>query len=733
MAGPHSRVLAAAVLASLSSLLPGSVRAGVTAQAQPGYGASTTTVRDETGAETTFDSTQWTQRYRLAVDQQLYPLVNLSAGGNLTWINAESKSSLAPRAEIDSKSWNAYARLAAGGPLLNGSLDYGRRWEDVDTRSEGLALALPGAVRETYGATVNWRPADLPMLKLRLARSSAHDETRRALDQTGDEAQLTAVYGPTPEVDLRYGFRYGKSTDHLTDVVREDILNTAGASWSGRYLAGRGNAYVGYSVAARTSETRAPAGGTVSTLRIPIAGLSVVEAFPATPTSVTLSANGALVNGDTTTSAGVNLGTSAPTSQAFRDLGAQFQDVVTPVNEIHVYVHQAIPPALSGLFTWAAYESDDNVDWTPVALIGPVTFNPVLIRFEARIERTQARYLKLVTRPLPATATTDPQFREIFVTELQFLDVMPAELARGRGSDVIGNLTGTTRILLVPELGISYDFSGFVSHADGRSPTWSVTNGLSGSRRLDPVFAVAARVDRSDSDVGRRWESQNRWSASLSADPLPALGAVATYSGRLGESDLGTSISNSGTLSARADVYEGIAVTGTTSLSWQRSERGAHSRSLLTSASTSLVPNRHLSLTGTASYTHGTQTGGGSPERTDERGLLEAGAAFSPFPALALAGTVQRQFGGSLRAATLASFSGAFSPFPGGDLQLRYSYQESYDGATDQRTRGHGPSARWNIRPGWNLDVTYSLLDATAPVVSQHSRSFNANLLITLR
>ena len=94
------------------------------------------------------------------------------------------------------------------------------------------------------------------------------------------------------------------------------------------------------------------------------------------------------------------------------------------MNAIQVYVDKTMPPALSGLFTWTAYRSDDNVDWTPVPITGAVSFDPVLLRFQVPIGQTQARYLKVVTSPLPSTATPDPQFREIFVTELQFYNVI---------------------------------------------------------------------------------------------------------------------------------------------------------------------------------------------------------------------------------------------------------------------------------------------------------------------
>jgi hypothetical protein len=722
---------------------PGVAHAGVAAQLEPGYATSTTTSRDDIGGETRIETEQWIQRYRLTLENQLYPLLTVSAGGNLRWIMASSRAQDGTSFDTDNQTWNAYARLAAGSPTLNGGLDYARRWEDIETRGGGLTLSPPGTVRETFSAAAGWRPADLPSLSLRLSRSNSYDDARVLTDQTTDEALLAAAYDPLQDLSLRYSIRYSDSTDHLTAVERSELLNAASAIWTGRYAEGRGNLYFAYNVASRTTETSAPAGTTVAIQQFPVAGFSVTEVFPETPLEVNLERgrNAALIDGNTMASAGVNLGTAASVGPevAFRDLGAEFQDVLTPVSAVYVYVDRAIPPSLEGLFGWAAYRSDDNQRWTEVCGGGTrppclATFNPVLLRFEVQIERTRARFLKIVTRPLPAIAP-DPQleFRDVLVTELQFFDLVPAELARGRTSQVSGILSGTNRFVIDRDLGLAYDFNGFLSHAEGRQTTWSVLNGLSLARRLDPVFAVSARVDRTDYDLGRGQEAQNRLGASLSADPIPTFGALVSYSGQLSQLEEGTAVSNTGTLSARADLYEGVAVNGTGSLSWARNEAGVSSQSALVSASTSIVPNRFVSLTGSASYSESEQSGGGRPDRTDERAFLEAGVSLAPFPALALAGSVSRQIGGETRPVTLASVSGAFSPFPGGDLQLRYAYQETYDGGADARTRAHGPSARWVIRPGWHLAAAYTEQELRAPASSQRTRSLSANLLVSLR
>jgi hypothetical protein len=733
--------LATALLAAVAICAGGaarSARAGVGAQVEPGYTTGTTTTRDETGRETRSDTEQWLQRYRLTIDNQLYPLVSLTAGGDLRWDMTSSTHEEAPRTETDARVWNTFARLTAGDRVLNGGIDYSRRWDEAELTQGAATAELPGFVRESVSASVGWRPADLPALTLRLSRANTWDDAREQVDVTSDEALLSATYQPVEDLDLRYALRYFGSTDHLTDVVRSEIVNSAALTWTDRYLAGRGTFYVGYNVTARTSDTQAPAGTEVELQQLPIAGLSIVEPFGSSALDVTLNANAALIDGNTATSAGVNLGTAAepgPGDPRNRHLGAQFQDVVTPVDVIYVYVDQdqVLPEPLAVQIPFAAFRSDDNDVWEPVGLSGPVRYDPALFRFVVPIVRTQARYLKVVTRPLRADASTDPQFREISVTELQFFQVVPAEVARGTRSDLAGNLSGTTRLVLVPELGLAYDFSGAVAHYRERDPTWSIVNGLSLARRLTPVYAVAARVERSDADAGRGWEAVNRWSASLSADPLPTLGVLVGYSGQLSQLEGGTAVSNSGTVSAHADLYEGLAVAATSSIGWSRAETGVTSRSLLASVNTSVVPNRVLSLAGSVAVSDTAQSGGGRPDRTDRRTHLEGSASVSPFPALALTGTASRQIPENGPAITLWSFTGAVSPFPDGDLQLRYGYTESFDTGADLRTRSHGPGARWNIRSGWYLNAGYAVRETRSPAVDEDSRTFNANLLITFR
>lgn len=709
--------------------------ADVALQLQPGYSYSTVDTRDATGQEHRLEGSTWLQRYRLTLDLPIYPQVILSAGGLLDW-NRGTGSVDGAHSSSDTKQWIGFAHLRAGSPLLSAGLDYDRRDTYGESTTGGITATQPRQVSDSYGASVGWHPADLPSLDLQLHRVDSYDWTRKEIDRTFQDALLSTRYRPVDPVDLGLSIRGEQADDRITQVLTRGLTESVRATYSDSYLGGRASAYVSYNGAARVQTVSASgAAGTVPTLQVPAAGLSIVEVFPAIPTQVTLSPNAALVDGNTTVSSGINLGFSASAGglRQYRDLGAQFANVITPVNAVYVWVDRQIPADAAATFVWEAYQSDDNVNWTRVTVTGPVQFSQLQSRFEIPIERTQARYLKVVTRPLVGTVTTDPQLSEIFVTEAQFLLLVPAAEARGRSSDVNGSVNATGRLALVQSIGLTYDVSSTVTHSSSARVTWAINNGLSASRRLGATARWSARVDRSDVDVGRGHESSNRWAGSLFVEPLPTLAGGVTYSGQYSQSLTGNVLLNSLSLLGRADLYEGIALSvgGTGGIG--TNERSQTVKSSTGSASLSVTPNRYASASGSASYTASSQTGGTGPQTSDRRVSLDAAATINPLPVLALSGTISRFLSKTQAPQTVWSFSLSFSPLPGGNLQVRYAYQETYDSATEARSRQHGPSLRWNIRPGWYLDSSYSWQRISSPVEETRSQSVNANLIITLR
>lgn len=707
------------------------------AQLNPSWTSSRLRTTDEIGHFVDSESTVVTQRYRLTLDRTLFPLVVLGAGGNLEWTNGWSVTDRR-WTELEARRWNGYGRMRMGGPFLNGALDYGYRRDEAESRAGGVTASAPDLVRQSAAASVAWHPEDLPALDLRAARSTTRDSPRQGIDQTSDEAVLGLRYEPSERLDLRYTGRYATVLDALNDVRASELTNTLFSSWNDTFLAGRVSAYANYTVTTRHAEVTARGpGGVVETQQLPApgGGLSKVEVFPDTPDRVTLSPNPELVDGNVTSPAGLNLGFAAGAGAVVqpRDLGAAFPNVVTNVNAIYVYVDEQLPLDLAATFSWDAYRSDDNVTWTLVAAGAPATFDSILNRFEIPIPQTAARYLKVVTRPLDDAVTADPRFAEIFVTELQFFLVVPASEARGRSFSLGGNASGTLKAVLLRDPNLVYDLSVFLNHTDAPvTVAYSITNGLSILKRLARSVSVSGRVERTDSDAGEAHEGVNRWSATVAWDPLPTLGGGANYTGQVLQREEGIAVSNSGALFAHADLYQGLSTNAALGFGVAEDVEGVRTESASANASVSIVPNRIVSLALTGSYSRSEQSGGGKPARSDDRALVEASLSLSPFPTLALAASVIEFFEHG-RSSTAGSFSAAYSPFQGGDLQLRYNYSETLDTALESRNRSHGPGARWNIRSGWYLDGAASWSRTTTPAQTADSAALFANLLITFR
>jgi hypothetical protein len=721
-----------ATIAAVALAAPRGAWASFNAQAEGGYSNSTNRVQDETGHVEQVDSQAWSQRYRLGISQELMPLVSFAANGLLDWAQASSDAQ-GVHTDLDQKTWAGNARLSFGGPTLNGGVDYDRRWVESTTSTGGIDRTSPTLVREIIGGGLSWRPSDLPSLDLRISRTNTYDSARRGADNTTQDATLTSGFDPVENVDLRLTVRGSENEDRLSGIRTTSLSNAGSIRWNDKFLRDRVNTYASYNVTTlNTAHVVEGPGGSVSTQRFPQSGLSIVEGPLDTPLHVTLNVNAALNDGNTAQSAGMNLGFSASTGLVtFRDLGAQLPNDVTRATRIAIFVDRDVQAVASQL-TWTAYSSKDNVDWTPVPLAGPVVYDQLLQRFDIPIQPTQQRYVKVVTKPIVRQLTTDPAFTDIFVTELQLYEDVAASEVRGSSFQLNQSANGTVRAKLLQQKALFYDFSGTITRLNSPSlTTWIVANGLSYSEQLGPRATGAARIERSDSQGGAGHDATTRWSGSVSYDPLATLGGTLAYTGSLSQRPSGETLGNSVSLLARAEFYQGISASGTSSASLTRTETGREVRTTSVSASASIIPNRFVSTSANGAYSWSLSTGAGQPALQSQRGTVEGSLSLAPFPSLSLTGSIARQFGTSF-ATTLYAFSGAFSPLRGGALVFAYAYQETYDTGSLTRTRSHGPSARWNIRPRWYLSANYSFQDTTTPAQSMMGRALVANLVIAL-
>ncbi len=534
---------------------------GLSAYVEEDYTNTSARTTDQSGRKTTNTSDEFAQHYRLMIDRTFFPYVRLDAFGLFEKINDWLVSD-GVRSRADAWRAGGSAHLRLGPPVLGGEVGFDRRDESIGT---SLTSVRVHTINEIYSAHAGWRPADLPSLDLRLSRTNSYDQDRRLSDFTTDDVLLTSEYSAFRQLRLGYAVDFNHGTDHLTTTETSAVTNSARANYSDTFNSGRSTLSLNYQFNTRASDTTTRGtGGLVPVPQLPSAGLSLVEAFPAVPQTDTLVQNPALIDGNLTANASINLGFSVALAgdTNLRDLGLQFADPSTAVNTLYVWVDRQLPVEIAGAFSWAAYRSDDNVTWTQVNVVGPVAFSAFQNRFEITIDQTRARYLKVLTRPLAAAVTPDRRFTDIFVTELQAFLIVPAQSVRGNTSTTSHTATGAYRQVLLANPQLAYDFSGVLAGGTGGT-SYAVQNGLSLDRPFARVFALSARVTRQD--TGQRPPGQPgthsglfQYSASVVGRPLPTLSDSLTYSGQYVQTRHGYNALNSVTFVNRAQLYRGL-------------------------------------------------------------------------------------------------------------------------------------------------------------------------------
>jgi hypothetical protein len=708
----------------MAALAAGRARAGSwSATVEPGYSHVETDVTDQAGATTHEISDSLLQRYRLSLDLPLTQYLVAAAGGNLVDTQAwRVKDGLSSR--LHGADTTFYGRLTLGAPTLNGGVGFDRNEQRI------LSAGSVSYVTESYTGYLLWRPLQLPELELRASHVNGYDATRRARDVTNDSASLGLRY-QAPSYDLRYVLSWMRNDDHVNQSRAATVEQDVFATRSDTLFAGRTSTYVNASLQARTvtSEARGP-DATFTQRQLPIAGLSAIETAPTVPQDVNLVRNDRLVDGDLRTSAAVNVGFDA--TDELRDVGAQFADAVTEVNTIYVWIDDPLTPEVGAALAASAhvFQSDDNQLWTelPRPVAAPSPFEN---RLEIPIPKTRARYLKVVLTPLGVT--TDAEYRDTSVTEVQFLLVTPAAEVPRRASMVSGNANGFARTVIVRSIDLAHDVSATVAHdTDTDLTRWTLVNGLSARHGVLGHVTANARVARQDQDLGVEREGFWQWNAGLVGRPLPAAYWSLVYSGntrdptkKQPDRDIAHSLSALG----RADLYDGIS--GQLSGSVTSATRGTRNGQNGQAAGTlSLTPNRWVSFSfgGLFSRTRTTDSADDSAV-VSEYARVDGTLSLTPAPALSAAGTVSRVLLG--RPTTLGTLQLNYFPLRG-DLQVSVGYSRNFDTASEAVTEILSPMLRWNVRRGVSVTGSYTWLRNDSRAALIESRALLLTLLITL-
>lgn len=292
---------------------------------------------------------------------------------------------------------------------------------DIETGSNGLYSKQGGGAdattfqREDLFGRVGWNPLGLPSVRLSVERIGLRGGDSNS-DESETEVNVSHAFGPWR---LTYAGTFDSLNDHTDDADRtiqehigrldyQEDLDEKGTNLGMGVLVDR----------TQRHDNTAEGNGGLPALS-PVAGLFAIDT---TPLMGALSEIPALVDGNVTSSTGINIGSSLQGGGTDRNLGV---DLGTPLElqGMRVYTDAAVSTTDVPFFQWSVYRSDDNQSWFLVTLSAAFTYNTFLRRFDISFQPTTTRFLKVVNVAVPPAANA------LFVT-----DITPLGSGRGTGS-----------------------------------------------------------------------------------------------------------------------------------------------------------------------------------------------------------------------------------------------------------------------------------------------------------
>jgi hypothetical protein len=599
-------------------------------------------------------------------------------------------------------------------------------------KAKSNGVSSPTFYRQQTGGSFGYRPDGFPSLNLQYTQSENYDASRSLRDTVDDVLNVNSRYSPVKDLQLTYMGTFDDFKDKLVNNEIRTRTNSGTVQYSGSGWKNRLTYYGNYNLSQRATEVTTSGKGEILFLRSPFAGLAGLSD---TPALIALPPNPALIDGNTTGPAGIDIGLfpPGPDSGRPRNIGLDFV-VDTEVNTLFVWVDKKLPLNVSTTYTWDIYTSQNNQDWTLRQTVTPAPFGAFDNRFEINFPNVTARYIKVVTRPLaqlppPTVDVPDPTiFRNIQVTELQAYLRKAAQTVSGNTSTTSQflNLDARVRLLDVPS--VYYEITYFRNQASSNPSTSILTNALSSNHQINRVLSGSWRISREDNDSGKGLRITYNYSASLMAVPLPTLTHNFVLSVRTEEFEGRKADNSSAFLYNSAELYKGVNVNLSGGISRATSDTGVKNEGTQWSFGASLIPHRTLNVNMSYNSTQGKLSGGNQPDQENKTSTGDISVSFTPFPTLFLFGdwAVFRQTGQPTD--VTQNYTVSWSPFPGGTLHVNFPYTETRRSSNDQKDQTFSPGILWNITSRTTFSVAYAWQRSESPLQLFRENGFTTNL-----
>jgi hypothetical protein len=680
---------------------------GVSGSWESTYSLFNSKVTDALGNSIKTSTQSFIERFQLDINTNIFPNLKLRAGGIAEgqWAVFDNKTSDTVTRTI-LFDLNPYIDLTLQTPLYRASVGYNRRQNTVEV----FNLPSTTLISNEYYSILGWTPEGLPSIDAQIRRTNLYDSDKSSVDVTEDFASLNPKY-QYEGLQLQYYGTYLHTRNDLLDLDVWQYTHTGRAGYSGQFFNNRVVLSTDYNILNQETKTKTAGQGFVTTQVFPSAGLSRIDDIL---TPVTLDANPALIDGNTTASAGIDLVSNVPLVK--RQVGLDFLNPAV-VSQLFVWVDRQLSSTIVSSFSWELFASNDNLNWSTKP-IASVSFGAFQNRFEINFPSVTARYIKVVTTPLLQNPLVPPN---IFVTELQaFLQTPAADVKESFSRTTqLFDLDVKTRILDIPSL--FYELYYFFNRQDnsGRpgQQRYDLINSLYANHRFSEIFSGKARVGIENATQFVDQKSlAYLYDASIIADPLRTLHNSLVFNGRNEEIGGRPNNTNSILLYNTAQLYQGVDINLNGGVVFLKQETGQNGTDFLINFQTNVVPNKKVILGLNYSNVISQRTGGELVSSSTTTRTLDVNLSYNPFRTLNLFAFFQYINATGQKDRFLQNYAINWSPFPDGALQFNIAYNENYRTDDHFVERVFQPTIRYMLSKRSYVELTYQLIRSNSDI-----------------
>jgi hypothetical protein len=711
------------VILLFEALWPSNARAdGVRFNSDLRYTKADTKTKFKTTGES-FDTNyyQFDQTYNLNVSKRFFPYLNFETGAvyEFNQLTADTEGN---KTKIDEEILRPYVELNLDNPLYNAGVAVRTR-----KREEKITdLPKTKADRDEITGSIGMTPGELfPVWNLRYTHVHTYDDPE-TIDQIQKTTLLDTAWRPLESLNIDYTYTRVDSEEKSLNFDTLQQTHFGRIGYARNFFDRRLYLNSGYTINYNSFEFSSDSGFVENPL-LRTAGLSSLDNTP--DDGPALSVNDALIDGNVIASAGLDIGTDGDQTQQLNiglDLGFP-----QTVDQLRIWVDRELTTVVANSFTWSVYTSPDNTDlstWTLVATISPATFPTFENRFEIPIPEVNTRFIKVVTLPLSPAALGAAAFPNIFVTEMQALvtETGTSETTETSVTDQTVNLNLRGRLSDKTVVNYNMVYSQQDTDSDNDKRT-QLSNSAYLNHTFNNVFSANVNGQRTDISVLDQDSTNYNYGTSLRAVWLSTFDQSLTFTGRYEDNDLGTAYQNSIFLRSNALLYRGWSAFVDMGYTWEEIFSGERVTSRIIRPGTSLQPHPTLDLNMDFSFKRTEQSGADIGPSDETKWNVQV--FYTPLSNLSFFGKVNGVHKDG-ESDTFQQYTVNWSPFPDGELQFFFTFNEVLISENNQKQTVVGPGLTWTIGRHFTLDASYNWTTDDSDIQKIESNIINAELRV---